>query len=713
MWKAAVVLLLFCASASRASAENVRLPLMHEPARAVSGVSEFTIALPRHVAVQPGSQLTLVLHLRVPPGPVREPLSININGQDLQPRFTADAPSFALRIEAELPESLLQAGWNRLVATLPQQLGTCEVRRAESHLALNFERLPLFPELRRFPESLTEEKLLRPYPTNEVSSPPTVSMLLPAARRDVHLHACAILGARLGQQNYFSESDFDLLEIANWPSAENRHAVIIGRTDELGNLPFLAELSQKLSALGKGQGLLAEFVLGDFPNQRRWIVATGADDAGLEAALLTLGSRPALNTLSPSPVEITAAPEVTLQMELLARPSRSQNTFKDLGWREIEVGHWPEQRFGWRLPPGYTVASGELIVNFFHPKESQGGSLAVFLGATELGHVALTPENAEAGSVTFPLPEGLPGSDPAMFTFRATTTNAQHRGKIAVVLGNSALETIIEPVRIAGLQHLDSLLLRDAFLRRTAFVLPGQPTLAEMKVVADLAMHLGRQLPSSPVLWPEACTFDVNRPPAPECIKGRSAVVLAPVSAWRSAVPPKTRLPIEPLGHETVNIQGRRNRISDFEPNLTLIQMARAPWSDDEWVVMAGGWQSMDLGATKRLITSTASEGTIYGNMAAVDGRGRFAAHDSREPSIEYFGQRLRQRVPAGLTVEQTASRLREASTRREQSLFVNRFLIWFVGIFIGLIVLGRLVLVWERARQYRKTTENPVGNAP
>jgi hypothetical protein len=244
-------------------------------------------------------------------------------------------------------------------------------------------------------------------------------------------------------------------------------------------------------------------------------------------------------------------------------------------------------------------------------------------------------------------------------------------------------------------------------------VLPGQPTLAETKLIADLAMRLGRQLPSSPVFWPEACTFDVNRPPAPECIKGRSAVVLAPVSAWRNAVPPKTRLPIEQLGRDTVSIQGRRNRISDFEPNLTLMQMTRAPWSKDEWVVMAGRWQSMDLGATKRLITSAAAEGTIYGNMAAVDGRGRFAAHDSRVPSIEYFAQRLRQRVPAGLTVEQTAGRLSEAGTRREQSLFVNRFLIWFVGIFIGVIVLGRLVMVWERARQYRKTTENPLGNAP
>jgi hypothetical protein len=707
MLKVGVVCFLGCASASWVSAENLQLPLMTEPVRPISGASEFVIALPRHITLQPRSRLTFVLHFRTPPGAPSETLPIFVNGQELQPRFIADAPALALRIEADVPESLLAAGLNTIGAVLPRQFGTCEVRRAESHLALNFERVPLFPELRRFPESVTEEKLLR----GETESS-TVSIILPAARRDVHLRGCAIIGARFGQQRYFGEADFDLVEIANWPSAENRNAIVVGRTDEIASLPFLAPIAEKLSALEKERGLLAEFVLGDFPNQRRWIVATGSDDAGLENALLTLGSTPALNALPPSPVEITPAPEVTLQTEVLARPSRSQTSFKDLGWREIEVGRLPAHRFGWRLPPGYTLELGELTLNFFHPKEISSGYLEIYLGPHQLGGVALTPDNAEGGSAKFNLPEAVRGSDPAMFTFRAITTNVQHQGPIAIVLGNSTLETMIQPARVEGLQHLDTLLMRDSFLRKTAFVLPGTPTLAEAKFVADLARRLGRLVPSSPLLWPEACTFESGGAPARKSLNGRSAVVFAPVVQWRNAVPENTPLVIDPVGRDAVRIQGRRHRIASFEPSVTLVQLVPAPWSANEFLITVGGWHDVDLSAAKRLITLAAGEGAIYGNTAALDSRGRFVAHDSRRPARDYFAQRLRHQIPAGLTVEETVRRVSEASARREQSLFINRFLAWFVGIVIAATVLGRLLLVWERGRHYKRTTEKSPGVA-
>ena len=117
----------------------------------------------------------------------------------------------------------------------------------------------------------------------------------------------------------------------------------------------------------------------------------------------------------------------------------------------------------------------------------------------------------------------------------------------------------------------------------------------------------------------------------------------------------------------------------------------------------------MDLAATKRLLTAAAAEGQIHGNLAAVDSAGRFAAHDSRQPALEYFTQRLRQDIPAGLDHTETARRAGAAQARHEQSLFINRFLTWFVGLFIALVIIGRLVLVRERARQYRKTAETPL----
>jgi hypothetical protein len=707
MLKAAVVLFSVCVPASWVTAEPLLLPLMREPSRLVTGAGEFMVRLPRHIMVQPGSRLVLVLHLGALPRGRTDTLPVMVNDQEIQPRYVADPGSLALRIEAEVPDWLLEDGWNSIVAVLPRQFGTCEVRRADSHFSLNYARVPLFPELRRFPESVTEEKLLRPE-----SNTPTLSIFLPGPRRDVHLRACAILGARLGQPGYFDEGDFEIGDLGDWPSAENRHAILVGRANELENLPFLSELAPQMSLLSAGRGMLAELVLGDFPNQRRWIVATGSDDNGVEKALLTLGSNPALNSLAPSPVEIPTAPDVSLETELLARPSRSRPSFKDLGWREVEIGRVPEHRFGWRLPPGHTLQWGRLTLNFFHPKEIMSGILDVSVGGMEIGRVALTPENSDGGSAQLLLPEGMRGVDPTMFTFRASTTNTPQGRPAAVVLGNSALETIIEPARIAGLEDLSTLLVRESFLRRTAFVLPGRPSLAETKLIADLAMRLGKQLPSSPVLWPEACTFDAGRYPALKCITNRSVVVLAPVSLWGEAVPAQTPLVIKQAGRDTVRVQGRSNRVSDFEPNLTLMQMLASPWTRGEWLVTAGGWQGMDLGTMRHLVTAAPGEGRIFGNLAAADGQGRFAAHDSRRAMPEHFAQRLQREIPRDLTVAQTEDRLKKARAWRKQSLATNRILAWSVGIVIGLVVLGRLLLVWERGRHYKRTSqqENSLG---
>jgi hypothetical protein len=701
MFKVAVVCLVLCglgpAGAGWVTAERVDLPLMREPSRAIAEASEFVFGVPRHINAQAGSEVTMVMHFRAMPSTTPEPVLLTLNGHELQPQFSADTVALALRIRAAIPESLLQAGWNQLTALLPHEFGTCEVRRAESRLSLNFERAPLFPELRRFPESVAEEKFLRPD-----SKSPLVSLLFPARRRDVHLHACAIVAARLGQQTYLDDSDCDVLEIGNWPAAEDRNAIIIARADELANLPMFAEISPKAGTLRNGTGLLAEFILGDFPNQRRWIVATGADDAGVEKAVLTLGSDPALSVLPPSPAEIGVAPGVTPALDLLAQPSPKRVTFKELGWRDIQVGRYPEHRFGWRLPPGYALRGGELTLNFFYRSE-MGGVLEVLFGPIRIGRIALNRENAEGDSVKLPLPQLAAGTDPVMFTFRVVATNFQYRGPIATVLGTSTFDAVIQPARVSGLEHLDTLVVRDSFLRRTVLLLQSQPNSAETKLLLDLAMNLGRRLPSSPLLWPQVCTFDRDHRPAEECVAGRSALLLAPVYAWQYVVPRKSLL-IQYVDENTVRIQGRRNKVMDFEPTLTLVQLMRAPWKDDEWVVGIGGWRDLDLATTRTLTSRAAVEGKIYGNMAAVDAQGRFTAHESRRPANVYFAQRLKQDLPTGLTLEETSRRLAEAESRRVQSLVVNRFLAWFVGIFIGLIVLGRLLLLWERARHYKES---------
>src|SRR5258708_33873119 len=120
----------------------------------------------------------------------------------------AGTNELALRLRVAVPAELLGAGWNRVSARwLPPQTSAANrallksnswaIWKIDSQVTVAYERLPLFPELLRFPETLAEEKLLHPGAAGPKASP-TVEVLLPGQRRDVHLRAAAVLVARLG-----------------------------------------------------------------------------------------------------------------------------------------------------------------------------------------------------------------------------------------------------------------------------------------------------------------------------------------------------------------------------------------------------------------------------------------------------------------------------------------------------------------------------------
>ncbi|MCI0745044.1 MAG: cellulose biosynthesis cyclic di-GMP-binding regulatory protein BcsB [Verrucomicrobia subdivision 3 bacterium] len=560
--------------------------------------------------------------------------------------------------------------------------------------AAETKRLPLFPELRRFPASFAEMSGVH------------AAILLPSVPREVHLRGVAILGARLGQLSAFAESNCHLMEISNWPAVEDHNVVIVGRVDELGTLPVALEIKTNLDALGPGRGLLAEFIVGDAGNRHRWILVTGGDDAGLEKAVVTLGSRPALDALPPSPAEIVDVPSIRPETEALSRPSSARTTFAQLRWGDFDVGQEPVARFGWRLPPSHRLERGELTLRFFHSTNVTNGALEVFLGAMRVGDVPLTHENGDGGSAKLPIPP-TEGIDPLMFTFRARADPLPRGGPIATVLSGSSLETIARPLDITGLEHLDTLLVRDSFLRRIAFVLPTPPSRSELRLVFDISMHLGRRLPSSPVLWPQVCAFDPSREQDDNatfqrCLHDRSALVLAPVSTWRYATPNGARLLIQQMSRGTVRIQGRRDDISDFEPSLALIQMLPAPWGTNEWLVTAGGWTNLDPATVKALVIHEAARGRLHGNMAAMDHLGRLASYESRKPAVQSFAQTVKEIIPRGLDVAQTQAHLRKIAARRERSRRLNRFLVWFGGVVVLGVILGRVTLEWDRDRRRR-----------
>jgi hypothetical protein len=376
---------------------------------------------------------------------------------------------------------------------------------------------PMPSGLTQFPRWLVEEKLLRSTPAAAPAetAKPTVAILLPPERRNAHLRACAVLAARLGQLEQFSDSDCRLSLLDDGPELRRGNGVIVGRRDELIAVPLPQPIIEKLAALSAGQGLLADFTFG--PRPRRWVLVSGADDTGLEKAVLTLGHSSALANAPPSPAVIDVEP----------------------------------------------VAPAE-----------------------------------EAGAAA---------------------------------------------EEITGLHQAQQAFTQDKFLRQAAFLVPSAASLVELRSLFTLATHLGRVVPSSPVLWPEACAYSRSEAPPTERLKGRSVLLLGSVAQWKAALPTLPSLPVQGIEGETewVALEEHRCRIADFEPSLIVLQLVPSPWSSRRSLIVAGGWRNWASPTLTRVFVDPKSSERLSGQFAAVDSLGRIATYDTRQSGGETFGERL------------------------------------------------------------------------
>jgi Bacterial cellulose synthase subunit len=721
--------------------EQGRCALIEGQFERVTGESkDIFLRLPEHVNFRPGSEL----HLVVRPSPqllaaVSE-LAVSINGRQLSSIGADDRSATAgndpqIQLQLPVPEEALGAGWNRISLQFLFKAANREAIKTaswsvwgpDSYLLVAYSRMPLFPELLRFPHSMAEEKLLH-QTSDPQATQPTLLLLLPVQHRDVHLRACAILGARLGQLGYLSDADCRLaLMPEGQQAAEGRNAVIVGRWDELGNLPILSSIAEKLAALKAGQGMLAEFILGKIPNQNRWVLATGADDAGLEKAILTLASTPALASAPPNPAVIELEPVIPAGLETEQKPGWKKIPLKDVARKEVILrGDRSEKSFsGWWFPAGHELAAGSFLnLRLGHSEALTNSTLEVLVNGSRVGQVALTPENAASSTATVPLPAGLPTRDPMIVTLRCDLPAGDPPGSktsdgeawVSIASG-STLEANLAPLEVTGLHQINQWLVRDRFLRKAAFLLPLNSSVEELQMLFDLSRHLGNDLSSSPILWPEACGYSSEHLPPASRLEGRSVILLGSASQWRSALPAGSRLALEvaPDKSDSVSIQGRGYKLSAFEPTAVLLQMRPSPWSVEETMVVAGGWRSFAVPALKRLFAQAAQAGQLYGNLCALDANGRSAAYDTRRPSRKSFAERLLAQMPPGLSVDVTNQKLALQNAGAEQSAHLNTVIVYgFVGVLL-LSVCIRLLLLWERERSRKKSMqpESPLANPP
>jgi hypothetical protein len=305
--------------------EHLRIDLVRsgtETFPADTAIKNFFFRIPGHISAARGSELSLVMRGsgQLWRGITAVRLAVNgetVGSVSIDARNVTSTNSVLVLAQTAIPEHLLGGGWNRVALIFDQReedreilkQSSWSISRAEAQVSLAFERLPLFPELRRFPESLAEQRLTpAPIDLRRIArvTDPSVSVLLPVPLRNAHLRGCAIVATRLGQVDYLSEGDCKLATIEHW-TAESavRNGVVIGTRTELPSIPLPDNVMAAIAGLREQEGLLAEIITAD---ATRWVLATGADDTGLEKALLCLGSADALNSLPPSPAVISEAP---------------------------------------------------------------------------------------------------------------------------------------------------------------------------------------------------------------------------------------------------------------------------------------------------------------------------------------------------------------------------------------------------------------------
>ncbi|HXJ61192.1 MAG TPA: cellulose biosynthesis cyclic di-GMP-binding regulatory protein BcsB [Verrucomicrobiae bacterium] len=312
---------------AQSAVEHARLLLLRDAQEEFSSTinsnsnKELLLQLPQYLRAETGSVVRLTLRRLSDPASTSNAIVLAWNDHILATNLIEPADT-QISLLVPVPRPAFLRGWNRLsvrVGPPPSDANAQAVReraaetlrwsmlRHECFLDLVYTRAPLSDDLARFPHSLAEERLLKDVEPGRLT-PPGVTLLLPGLCNEVHLRAAAIASARLGQLDSLAASDIRLGSLESWKAeTAQHHGILIARRDQLGGVAMPFAISTALANLTAAQGMLAEFFEGPIPKQRRVLLVTGADEAGLEKAALTLGSAPALSNLT-SPAVLNQIP---------------------------------------------------------------------------------------------------------------------------------------------------------------------------------------------------------------------------------------------------------------------------------------------------------------------------------------------------------------------------------------------------------------------
>ncbi|MBU3665784.1 MAG: cellulose biosynthesis cyclic di-GMP-binding regulatory protein BcsB, partial [Chthoniobacterales bacterium] len=414
------------------------VPLFEGQSTRLEGVlaaRQFSFRLPEHVRYLPGSQFKLVFRSSPLLLPDVSTMTVSLNGRQLtsmRPVSGREKQPEKQTLAIDLDNDALQPGWNTLsVRCLLVTTATpCrDVDNPASWVELAggtgfdvaFANQALFPELQRFPDAIGEPALMR---LGAEKSEPAVSLLVADKGGDAAWRGVVVAAARLGQLLYLDDESVRVGSLKDFSAISGRsNGLIVAKREDLAAADLPVEFGLPLRGLKNGEGFLGEFITGEpARGQRRWIVVSGADDTGLEKAILALGSGPALRDAAANPWIVKEAPVVSPVTERLAGPVDGPVTFDSLAGGGIMLRGLfrNETSRAWPLPPGWqTAQGGKLTLDFSHAENlDKTSAFQVVVNDLSVGSIALTEANAQRTRRVLPIPAGMPGRDPSTVGIR-------------------------------------------------------------------------------------------------------------------------------------------------------------------------------------------------------------------------------------------------------------------------------------------------------
>lgn len=714
------------------SAGKFFVPLFAGDATRLEGVlasRQFSFRLPEHVRYLPGSQFKLVFRASPLLLPDVSTMTVSLNGRQLtsvRPVETAHKQPELRTTTVDLGEGVLQPGWNSLsVRCLLVTTATpCrDVDNPASWIELAgtsgfdvaYADQALFPELPRFPDAIGEVQLMR---MGAKTGEPAVSILVADKAGDTEWRGVTVAAARLGQLLYMGDESVRLAPLRDFAAqAARSNGIIVATRADLAAADLPVEFGLPLRGLKPGEGFLGEFITGEpARGQHRWIVVSGSDDAGLEKAVLALGSGPALRSAPANPWVITETPVVSAVTEKLAVPAKGPVTFDSLSGGGIMLRGLfrNETSRSWPLPPGWqTAAGGRLALEFSHAENlDKTSAFEVVVNDQSIGSIALTEANAQRSRRVLPVPAGLPGRDPSLVAIRSYldigTVDCAHRNEERAwldIAGSSTIETPAEPLVIDDLSRMGLVALRDAFLRRAVLVVPEQANEERNRLIVRYALHLGRQLSSMPVLWPQLVTYGPGRPAAQEIVGGRSGIVFGSSRQWGSAFPRGTPLAVEarPNDQNQLDLRGESLPMDEFERGLVMAQLVPSPWTKGELFAVVGALTGYGADESLAMLSDRQLGSQLAGNVSALDSEGRVVNYDTRLAGGESLADVLRETLNSGLSAEQIQARREAKQTGEVEASQFNRVMVaGFGGVLAAVFLAERLLSRRRRINRER-----------